>query len=91
MTSLLTAFLSWPMIIRFERLHGHLTSDSNLSGIQKFHNKIIPRISRISIAAGLFLTILLGLSNTPNFFIGIVLILGTVPALVIGIAEDISK
>ena len=35
------------MIIRFNHMHSHLSSDSDLSGPQKFHKLIVPRIGGI--------------------------------------------
>ena len=77
MFSLLTAFFSsliaTLLIIRFNHLHSHLSADSDLSGPQKFHQKIVPRIGGISIALGLFLALLLGSSKAPDANIKIVL------------------
>ena len=95
MFSLLTAFFSsliaTLLIIRFNHLHSHLSADSDLSGPQKFHQKIVPRIGGISIALGLFLALLLGSSKAPDANIKIVLLICAIPTFAIGLTEDLTR
>jgi len=95
MTGLIVAFFSsWIttlLIIRFNHLHSHLSADSDLSGPQKFHKKIVPRIGGISIATGLFLSIILKIIKTPESIVEIALLLCAIPAFAIGLTEDLTR
>lgn len=98
MTGLITAFFSsfiaTLLIIRFQHLHNHISADSDLSGPQKFHTKIVPRIGGISIAIGLFLAILIRLINTPaqiSLNNELILLICAIPTFAIGLTEDLTK
>jgi UDP-GlcNAc:undecaprenyl-phosphate GlcNAc-1-phosphate transferase len=95
MISLLTAFftslITTLLIIRYDHLHSHLSADSDLSGPQKFHQKIVPRIGGISIAFGVFLATLSMLDKTPDSNIEIILLLCAIPVFAIGFFEDITR
>ena len=95
MSSLLAAFflsfITTLLIIRSNNLHSHLSADSDLTGPQKFHTKIVPRIGGIAIAIGLFFAILLKLKNTPNPSIEAMLLLCAIPTFTIGLIEDLTK
>jgi UDP-N-acetylmuramyl pentapeptide phosphotransferase/UDP-N-acetylglucosamine-1-phosphate transferase len=87
----LTSFAITLLIIRFKHLHLHFTADSDLSGPQKFHKTVVPRIGGMSIAAGLFAAILiktidLGIGNTE-----LILLLCAIPTFAIGLTEDLTK
>ena len=53
LTAFFTSFIATLLIIRFKHLHSHLSADSDLTGPQKFHTKIVPRIGGIAITLGL--------------------------------------
>ena len=95
MISLLTAFFSslvtTLLIIRFNHLHSHLSADLDLSGPQKFHKKIVPRIGGISIALGLFLALLPRVKNFPDANIEIMLLFCAIPTFAIGLTEDLTR
>ena len=95
MFSLLTAFFSsliaTLLIIHFNHLHSHLSADSDLSGPQKFHQKIVPRIGGISIALGLFLALLPRFKNFPDANIETMLLFCAMPTFAIGLSEDLTK
>ena len=87
----LTSFAMTLLIIRFKHLHLHFTADSDLSGPQKFHKTVVPRIGGMSIATGLFAAILiktidLGIGNTE-----LILLLCAIPTFAIGLTEDLTK
>lgn len=95
MTSLLAAFFSsflatW-LIIRFEHLHCRFSADWDLSGPQKFHTDIVPRIGGTSIAIGLLVGILFRLKNVSNPNIEVTLLICAIPTFTIGLAEDLTK
>lgn len=86
-----SSFIATLLIIRFKHLHSHLSADSDLTGPQKFHTKIVPRIGGIAIAAGLLLAILLRLKNVPNSTIEVTLLICAIPTFTIGLIEDLTK
>jgi len=86
-----SSFIATLLIIRFKHLHSHLSADSDLTGPQKFHTKIVPRIGGIAIAVGLLLAILLRLKNVPNSTIEVTLLICAIPTFIIGLIEDLTK
>ena len=86
-----SSFIATLLIIRFKHLHSHLSADSDLSGPQKFHTKIVPRIGGLSIATGLFVAILLRLKNNPDSYAELTLLICVVPTFSIGLTEDLTK
>ncbi len=95
MTGLLAAFLSsfvaTLLIIRFKHLHEKFSADSDLSGPQKFHTNIVPRIGGISIAIGIFSAVLFRLKTESMPITEITLIACAIPTFAIGATEDFTK
>lgn len=91
LTAFFSSFIATLLIIRFKHLHSHLSADSDLTGPQKFHTKIVPRIGGIAIAIGLVLAILLRLKNIPNSVIEVTLLICAIPTFSIGLTEDLTK
>lgn len=95
MFSLLSAFLAsftaTLLIIRFEHLHNHISADSDLSGPQKFHRKIVPRIGGVSIAFGILTAALFRFLTKPNANIELTLLVCAIPVFSIGLIEDLTK
>ncbi|OZA75836.1 glycosyltransferase [Polynucleobacter sp. 39-46-10] len=95
MSSLLAAFLSsfvaTLLIIRFKHLHEQFSADSDLSGPQKFHTQVVPRIGGISIAIGIFAALLLRLKNNHAPITEITLLVCAIPTFAIGLTEDLTK
>jgi len=90
--SLLISFILTTLLVRFEHVHNHLTGDNDFSSPQKFHNTNISRIGGISIFAAL------AVSGTFRFYFEdfggyeiILLTIASLPALVVGLSEDITK
>jgi len=86
-----SSFIATLLIIRFKHLHSHLSADSDLTGPQKFHTKIVPRIGGIAIAIGLLFAILLRLKNIPNPSLEVLLLICAIPTFSIGLIEDLTK
>lgn len=78
------------LIIRYNNLHAHFTSDSDFSKPQKFHLLASPRIGGISIMIGLILALVFGL-NISNISIGHILLLCSTPVFISGLFEDVTK
>ena len=87
----LTSFVITLLIIRFKHLHFHFTADSNLSGPQKFHKIAVPRIGGISIAAGLFVAIIIKTINLGIANVQLTLLVCAIPTFAIGLTEDLTK
>ena len=83
------------LILRYEKLHAHLSHDAIQSGIQKFHSTPTPRIGGVAILSGLlaataleitFHTISPPISDGFSFFI-----IASLPVFFGGIIEDVTK
>ncbi len=78
------------LIIRYQHLHSHLTSDSSL-GPQKFHEKATPRVGGVPIFMSmLFIWLYLKISDNTTSF-DPPLLLAATPLFVMGLMEDITK
>ncbi|MEA9604634.1 glycosyltransferase [Polynucleobacter sp. JS-JIR-II-c23] len=86
-----SSFLVTLLIIRSKHLHSRISSDFDLSGPQKFHKKIVPRIGGLSIAIGLFFAILFRLKNIPDAKLELTLLICSIPTFAIGLTEDLTK
>lgn len=87
----LSSFVANLLIIRFKHFHEKFSADSDLSGPQKFHTNIVPRIGGVSIAIGLFTAILFRFKNTPAPIPEITLLVCAIPTFAIGLTEDLTK
>lgn len=90
--SFLVSLLTTLWVVRCSHLHAHLTADSDLSGIQKFHAVAVPRVGGL----GIFLGMLLALSmryfqNTEVGTFGLLLMAAGLPAFLSGLIEDLTK
>lgn len=88
----LVSLISCLLIIRYQHLHTHVTGDSQLSGPQKFHTKVVPRIGGIAIFLGLFAAALIRwLQDTSTDINLFTLLICSSPAILFGLAEDMTK
>ena len=71
-----------------KHLHGKLTFDS-VVGVQKFHKTLTPRVGGLSLALGYFAVWLFLEGDLRNIF-GLIGLAG-IPALALGMTEDITK
>ena len=79
------------LIVRYQHLHEHISSDSDLSGPQKFHRQIVPRVGGIGIYLALATTSFIAyLFNLPKALL-LSMVLCALPAFGIGLIEDITK
>ena len=96
MTILLIAFFSslvaTLLIVRYQHLHRKLSADHDLSGPQKFHERIVPRVGGLGIFMGLSaILIYKTISQNPHLLVYGSLYLSILPAFFIGLAEDLTK
>lgn len=87
---LFSAFVSH-LIIRFNSVHQHLTGDSDLTGPQKFHTAITPRIGGIAIYLSFLITLYIFNIDDNSPYFREHLILCSIPVFGIGLIEDIHK
>lgn len=79
-------------IVRYRHLHLHLTADSDLSGVQKFHKIPVPRVGGV----GIFIGTLCALSfkyfqSIEVGLFGLTLMFSSLPAFLAGLLEDTTK
>ena len=86
-----SSFIATLLIIRYQHLHSHFSADSDLSGPQKFHKNIVPRIGGVSIATGLVLAISIKAWSHPETNNELTLLLCATPTFFIGLIEDLTK
>lgn len=79
-------------VIRYDHLHGHLTADHDLDGVQKFHAVAVSRIGGLGVMigalGGVLVSIFTGLA--PIQF-GLTILLCALPAFGTGLIEDLTK
>lgn len=88
MTGSLACFISCWALVLTQRWHGPYTLDSAW-GVQRFHTQPTPRIGGVAIAMGLL--VVWWQASAERHALLAPLLLASFPALVFGLAEDISK
>lgn len=88
----ITSLIITLLVIRYQHLHVHVTADYDLNGVQKFHAIPVPRIGGIAV----YLGVLAGLTakwldEDPDVASNLLLIACALPALGVGLVEDITK
>ncbi|MDL2283912.1 glycosyltransferase [Oxalobacter sp. OttesenSCG-928-P03] len=80
------------LILRFQNLHGKYTADHDLTGVQKFHARAVPRIGGVGIMVAMVAMIgWLFVSGNVDAHAFSMLILASSPAFFGGVAEDCTK
>jgi UDP-N-acetylmuramyl pentapeptide phosphotransferase/UDP-N-acetylglucosamine-1-phosphate transferase len=88
---LISFILTW-LLVRYKRLHTRFSGDSDLSGVQKFHVLIVPRVGGVSIFLGIFLALCLRyFENSEVGLFGLLLVACSLPAFLFGLIEDLTK
>ncbi|APB98151.1 MraY family glycosyltransferase [Polynucleobacter asymbioticus] len=80
------------LIVRYEHLHARYSGDHDLSGVQKFHVHIAPRIGGIAVLIGIFV----GLSSRlwidqAVWKLAMWVLIAALPAFGAGLIEDFTK
>lgn len=80
------------IVVRYAHLHSHLSADGDLTGVQKFHARAVPRVGGVGIVFGLISTAAaLGLTY-PHVSQAILLLTACgMPAFLSGLVEDLTK
>ncbi len=90
--SFLISFIFVLLIVRYNHLHAHLTSDSDLSGVQKFHTIVVSRVGGVAIFFGILLALAVRyFQNAEVGGFGLLLIVSGLPAFISGLTEDLTK
>ena len=80
------------LIVRYNHFHAYLTSDFDLSGVQKFHTIPVPRVGGVAIIFGITLALLVRyFQNAEVGTFGLLLVVSAIPAFIFGLAEDLTK
>jgi len=88
------AFAACYLLVRFNKLHAHLSNDHTDAGPQKFHSLPTPRIGGLGIALGLttaYLYVRMGGRNANATAEFGYLLLAAIPAFAGGFVEDLTK
>lgn len=94
LSAMLVAFVACYLLVRFNSLHAHLSSDHTGAGPQKFHAQATPRIGGLAIALGLITAYAYErVSNPDSYTISQFgyLLLAAIPAFAGGVIEDLTK
>ena len=96
MSVLILAFMASLLItlwiVRSSHLHGRFTGDSDLSGVQKFHTVVVPRVGGVAIILGVFLALTARyFQNAEVGTFSLLLLVSSLPAFFSGLTEDVTK
>ena len=78
-------------ITKTQRFHVTVSGDQNFSGPQKFHTISVPRIGGLGIGIAVFLVVIIHFSSNQCSTNSMMIMIASLPAFTIGLAEDISK
>lgn len=80
------------ILIRYAHLHEHITGDTDLKGIQKFHASPVPRIGGLPIYIGIACALIPRWTNDATVALFATQLLGAaVPCFLVGLLEDLTK
>ena len=90
--SFIASALMGMLILRYQHLHDRFSGDHDISGVQKFHVHIAPRIGGIAVIVGIFF----GLASRywvdqSVWHLAMLVLLSACPAFSAGLIEDLTK
>lgn len=90
LTAMFVSSLVGLLLFRYSHLHAQYTADADITGVQKFHAKPVPRVGGVPIFLGLLAGCALsGYLNTSTWLL--LLLLSILPAFLFGLLEDVTK
>jgi len=90
--ALFVSLIGCLLIIRFQYLHKHVTGDTDLSGVQKFHTKAVPRIGGLPIFIAIGCALIPRWTNDLNVAsFATLLLVSVLPCFLAGLLEDLTK
>jgi len=92
-TAFIVSLLVGLLVLRFQEKHQGIIGDIDLTGIQKFHTTVVPRIGGILVFLGIISGILIRYFSPDSgaFNVGVLLIISAIPAFLGGLVEDLTK
>jgi UDP-N-acetylmuramyl pentapeptide phosphotransferase/UDP-N-acetylglucosamine-1-phosphate transferase len=88
----LISLIATLFVMRSSIRHGHSSADHDLSGPQKFHARIVPRVGGVGVMVAIVAGVVIAqVSEAPVARPLWLLIVCTLPAFVAGITEDLTK
>ena len=96
MTIFLLSFLASALIslllVRYQHIHGRLTGDHDLLGIQKFHARVTPRVGGLALIIGMLIGLMTRAWVDRDIWLSSMILLASAfPAFVAGFIEDLTK
>ncbi|MGO4277683.1 UDP-N-acetylmuramyl pentapeptide phosphotransferase/UDP-N-acetylglucosamine-1-phosphate transferase [Cupriavidus sp. OV038] len=88
------SFLFTLLVIRYSSVHAHITADWDLSGVQKFHARPVPRVGGLGIAlalVGVSIALFFLRDSKALGFPYLLLLCSATPAFAAGFIEDLTK
>jgi len=80
------------LLIRYQHLHKHVTGDTDLKGIQKFHINAVPRIGGVPIIIAIACALIPRWTNDLTVATFATLLLASaLPCFLVGLLEDLTK
>ena len=90
--ALFVSFIGCLLIIRFQHLHKHVTGDTDLEGVQKFHANPVPRIGGLPIFIAIGCALIPRWTNDLNVAsFATLLLVSALPCFLVGMLEDLTK
>ncbi|TAL75482.1 MAG: glycosyl transferase [Burkholderiaceae bacterium] len=91
-TAFLVSFVLTVLLIRFKNAYGSLTADSDLTSVQKYHVRPVPRVGGAALIVAVLATCLVVAWREPDVLVPILLVwVCALPAFLCGLAEDLTK
>lgn len=88
----LVSLIVTSLLVRYNSLHGKYTSDHDVTSVQKYHARPVPRVGGVSLVVAMFaICILVSIRESAEGPAILTLMAVAMPAFIGGLAEDISK
>lgn len=80
------------LLVRFNSLHGRYTADHDITSVQKYHVRPVPRVGGMAIVVAMFgICVLVAFRERSQMADLLTLLLVAMPAFLGGLAEDVTK
>ena len=88
----LVAMVVTLLVVHYEHLHGHVTADHDLDGVQKFHAYPVPRVGGVGVMVGCVFGFAAKYFIEPDVGgFGLLVMITALPAFLAGLVEDFTK
>ncbi|MBC9906818.1 MULTISPECIES: glycosyltransferase [Achromobacter] len=92
LVAFLVSLIVTMLLVRFNALHGHFFLDHETKGVQKYHDRPVPRVGGISLVCAMALVMVLATLREPTLdYEPLILLAVSMPAFLGGLAEDFTK